>query len=194
MEITAQVPGSSEPKTETVGEGTSQFLFLPQTRIELRLVADQPLESAEVSNGGAPVAGWQRVDDRTYTLSWTMTESMALEFRLVGERGRLTSKPYFLAIGLLKDREPRVTIRSSGVGRRITPVARIPLAVRATDDFGVVSFGLELERTQVRDDKPEVTGDRLDLAKDLAPSPEGPPAGSTPAAAPPRRRRAPIST
>ena len=57
-----------------------------------------------------------------------MKESLALEFRLTGQRGALSSKPYFLAIGVLKDREPRVTIRSSGVGRRVTPVARIPLA------------------------------------------------------------------
>jgi hypothetical protein len=110
-----------------------------------------------------PLKGFERLDDRTYAMRWTMSEPLALEFRLVGRRGGLTSKPYFLTIGLLKDREPRLTIRSSGVGRRITPVARVPLAIRATDDFGIASLGLELERTQIRDEKPQVDAQRLDL-------------------------------
>ncbi len=61
-------------------------------------------------------------------------------------------------------------MRSSGVGRRITPVARIPLALRATDDFGVVSLALEWERTEIRDDKPQVTAKREELEKEAPPA------------------------
>jgi hypothetical protein len=143
---------------------------LPETQVELRLVADQPLESAQALDKGLPAEAWQRVDERTYTLRWTMKESLALEFRMVGRRGLLSSKPYFLAIGLLRDREPRFTARSSGVGRRITPVARIPLALRATDDFGVASLALEWERTEIRDDKPQVTLQREELEKESPPA------------------------
>jgi hypothetical protein len=126
-------------------------------------VADQPLTEAEALDKGLPLADWQRVDERTYTSSWTMNESLALEFRLTGRRGRLVSKPYFLAIGLLKDRQPRLTIRSSGVGRRVTPVARIPLSVRANDDFGLASLALDWELTSIRDDKPHVEAKQLKL-------------------------------
>ena len=35
-----------------------------------------------------------------------MKESLTLEVRLVGQRALLSSKPYFLSIGLLHDREP----------------------------------------------------------------------------------------
>jgi hypothetical protein len=133
--------------------------------LELRLVADRPLQSAEVFDKGLSVAGWQRVDEQTYTLAWTMKETLALEFRLIGERGSLASKPYYLTVGLLKDREPRVTIRSSGVGRRVTPVARIPLSLRANDDFGVAGLALDWERTAVRDEKPQVETKHEDLDK-----------------------------
>ncbi len=109
---------------------------------------------------------------RTYTLEWTMSEPLALEVRLSGLRGGLVSKPYFLAIGVLKDREPRVTIRASGVGRRVTPVARIPLFVRANDDFGLGSLALDWELTVLREDKPEVETQQLPLAEDLAPNAE----------------------
>lgn len=167
LEITARWPGSAEDRTEKVGEGNSQWLFLPKTQLELRLVANQPLESAEAFDKLLPVPGWEKIDDRTYVLRWTMQDSMALEFRLKGQRGGLASKPYFLTIGLLKDREPRVTIRSSGVGRRVTPVARIPLTLRANDDFGLASLALDLERTSLVEDKPkaEVKREDLDLGR-----------------------------
>lgn len=168
LEITAVRPGSSAAETVRVGEGTSQLLFLPQTQLKLLLVADQPLKSAEALDKGMPVSPWQRVDERTYTFSWTMKESLALEFRLLGRRGGLVSKPYFLAVGLLKDRQPRLTIRSSGVGRRVTPVARIPLSIRANDDFGLVSLALDWELTSIRDEKPHVEAKQLELEK-LAP-------------------------
>ncbi len=163
LEIISRRPGSKETQRQQVGEGSEQLLFLPQTELELRLTANQPLRSAQALDRAAPAPGWRRVDDRCYTLTWTMQDSLALEFRLVGERGGLTSKPTFLAIGLLKDREPRVTVRAAGVGRRITLVARIPLSLRVTDDFGVASLALDFERTEVRDDKPHVETKRQDL-------------------------------
>lgn len=172
LEITARWPGSTEARTEKVGEGNSQLLFLPKTQLELRLVANQPLESAEALDKLLPVSGWEKIDESTYLLRWTMQESMALEFRLKGQRGGLASKPYFLAIGLLKDREPRVTIRSSGVGRRVTPVARIPLTLRANDDFGLASLALDLERTSLVEDKPQVEVKREDLDLGTAGGPQ----------------------
>lgn len=163
LDLFVQSPGDPERRHESVGDGTSQYLYLQDSQLELKLVANQPLESAEVFDGGTPVSGWQRLDEQTYSLRWTMSKPLSLEFRLTGQRGALTSKPTFLTIGLLKDREPRVMLRSSGVGRRITSVARIPLTVRAADDFGVTSLGIDLERTQVRDDKPQVRVDQLPI-------------------------------
>lgn len=43
------------------------------------------------------------------------------------------------------DRPPVVLARAEGVGSMITPSARIPLKVRATDDHGVVELGLEYD-------------------------------------------------
>lgn len=163
LEITALTPGRSEPTTEKIGDGTTQLLYLPQTKLTLKLVASAPLVSAEAFDKGTRLANWQRVDQRTYTLEWTMQESLALEFRLIGERGGLASKPYFLAIGLLKDREPRVAIQAKGVGRRITPMARLPLAMRVNDDFGVATVALDWERTALVEEKASVDTKHIDL-------------------------------
>ncbi|REK08606.1 MAG: hypothetical protein DWQ37_19910 [Planctomycetota bacterium] len=171
LEISALRPGASQPETIRVGEGTSQLLFLPKTQLELTLVADAPLSAADALNTGQPASGWSRQDERTYQLAWTMSESMALEFRLRGQRGELLSKPYFLAIGLLKDREPRLTIRAAGVGRRVTPVARLPLFVRANDDFGLGNLALDWELASIREGKQHVETEQLPLA-DLTPPDE----------------------
>lgn len=189
LEITSRSPGAKQPHTQRVGDSSTQLLFLPETQLELRLVANQNVANAEALDKGSPLEGWQRVDERTYALRWTMKESLAIEFRLTGHASGLLSKPYFLAIGVLKDREPRVTIRSSGVGRRVTPVARIPLAMRATDDFGVASLALEWERTALRDDKPQVDTGRQALdepaeSEATEPAP-GEPKSSEPKAAEP---------
>ncbi len=62
-------------------------------------------------------------------------------------RPGLASKPAFFSIGLLKDREPRVTLRAVGVGARVTPVATIPLTVASTDDIGLAALRLKVDRT-----------------------------------------------
>ena len=94
-----------------------------------------------------------------------MKESQTLELRLVSAESGLASKPYFLTIGLLVDREPRLTLRSAGVGKRVTPHAHIPLAIHAADDFGLADLGLDVEKTDLAGEKPAITTKRVELEK-----------------------------
>src|SRR3569623_1028953 len=100
-----------------------------------------------------------------------MDQSQTFEIRLVGQQAGLESQPYFISIGLLVDRPPRLTLRSSGVGKRVTPQARIPLHLRAQDDFGLASAALELEQTIPRESKPETSTRKSPL--ELPPSEKG---------------------
>lgn len=150
LTIIAQAPGSSEPQRIRAGDAQAELLFLPTTKLELELVSSQPLISATaVSQGAAAAPPLERVDDRHYRTRWQMQDPVTLEFQLVGQRGGLSSKPHFLSVGVLQDRPPRVTVRSSGVGRRVTPSARIPLHLRALDDFGVAEVAVNLELTHL---------------------------------------------
>ena len=90
----------------------------------------------------------KRADERTFAAHWTLREATTLEIVLTSAQTALSSKPTFLSIGLLKDREPRVTLRAVGVGGHVTPVATIPLTVAATDDFGLAALRLRA-RTNV---------------------------------------------
>jgi len=157
LSITAHRPGAGESETVTHDGTDSQLLFLSDTELELKLTASAPLIGAELLAKPGTPPKLTRVDERHYTASWKMTEAQTLEIRLVGEQGGLASKPYFITIGLLTDRAPRVALRSSGVGRRVTPQARIPLSAHAADDLGLTKLDIDLEQTVPKEGKPEVT-------------------------------------
>ena len=159
--IRARRAGRDEIETRSAEGGDAQLLFLPDTDLTLELTSSAALSVAKLTakEGAAPAL--ERRDATHYAAHWTMKEAQTLEIGLVGQEGGLDSKPYFVSIGLLIDREPRVAIRSSGVGRRVTPQARIPLALHAADDFGIATLALELEQTFLKDEKPETKTDRV---------------------------------
>lgn len=168
LTVIARPPGQDKPQTHTADSADSQLLFLPDTELELRLTSSVPLDEARLlAKEGAPPK-LVRDDDTHYSAKWTMREAQTLQLSLVGKVGRLESKPYYLSIGLLIDRAPRVTVRSSGVGRRVTPQARIPLTIHAADDFGIASLSVELESAKLGEEKPETKEHKLPL--ELPPS------------------------
>lgn len=157
LTLTAWPPGKEKPEVHKAGAEEGQLLFLPTTRLRLEFESDQPLEVAKLMAHGVEPPSLTAIDDSHYRAEWTMKDPLTVEFQLVSVRGRLESKPSFLTIGLLHDRAPRVTIRATGVGRRVTAFARIPLMVRAVDDFGVAKLDVELEKVQAEGAKVTTT-------------------------------------
>jgi hypothetical protein len=155
LQLVSQAPGRSEQDTHTFASQESQLLFLPGTKLELLLTSDLPLESASLVSSVGEVPSFQRNDDTHYVARWEMSESQTFEIKLVDAQANLASKPYFISLNLLQDRVPRVTIRSTGVGRRITPLATIPISLKAIDDFGLTAAKIEMEQTVVKEEKPE---------------------------------------
>ena len=156
LSVVAQLPGSTEPTIYRAGALDVQLEFLPTTKIELRMESDQPLTHASLHGQGANIPKLERIDNQHYVARFEMQEQSTFEFQLVSELGKLVSKPYFLTLGLLNDRAPRLTIRSTGVGRRVTPSAKIPLTVRGMDDFGIAEMAVDLEQTALVELKPKV--------------------------------------
>lgn len=152
--LTARTPGKEEPDVVRTDDSERQLLFLTGTQLELDLRVSEHVVATRVSIAGkdTPLALTPH-DMNAFRLSWELKEPVTFEFQLVSETG-LESKPQFLTIGLLNDRPPRLTLRSSGVGRRITPVARIPLQCRIVDDYGLREVILEAEDTRIVDSKP----------------------------------------
>lgn len=165
LTLIARRPGSSTEERHQIGAADERLVFLPQTKLELLVVGNEPLKTVEFVAPDQLAQPLEAIDETTFHFAWTMEDARTFELRLVSSASGLTSKPYFLTIGLLIDREPRLTIRSSGVGKRVTPQARIPLTVHAVDDFGVGELGMEMERTESTSEKSKTANNRWELEK-----------------------------
>ncbi|MDG3008268.1 hypothetical protein [Paludisphaera mucosa] len=155
--VRVKEPGTVDPQFRDVDDSPSRLLFLPDSEVELSLEGTQDLSDAKLTVNPGPAPALKRTGPRTFATTWTLREAVTLEIVLTSSETGLTSKPSFISIGLLRDREPRVTLRSMGVGGRVTPVATIPLTLAATDDFGLAALRIQADRTLVTgdSDKPE---------------------------------------
>jgi hypothetical protein len=140
-------PGSADGAFRTIEDTRQHLIFLPDTELELTLVGTEPIARTRVDvHPGAPPS-LARLDPKSFAARWTLREATTLEIQLTSDGTGLASKPTFLSLGMLKDREPRVTLRAQGVGAHVTPVATIPLTLAATDDLGLAALRLQVERT-----------------------------------------------
>ncbi len=167
VQLRVKEPGSPGNAFRNVDDPRQHLLFLPDTEIQFTLVGSESLADAllKVQPGEAP--SLKRVDGHTFATQWTLREATTLEIVLTSEQTGLASKPVFLSIGLMKDREPRVTLRAVGVGTHVTAIATIPLTVAATDDRGLASLRLQADRTTVSDDKSEPKTERKTVSLSL---------------------------
>ncbi len=155
IRLRARDPGSPGHGFREVEDTRQHPVFLADTEVELTLVGNEPIAGTrlDVHPGTPPEIA--RVDPKTFVARWTLREATTLEIGITSETTGLSSKPTFLSLGLLKDREPRVTLRAQGVGAHVTPVATIPLTLAATDDLGLAALRLRAERTAHAEDKAE---------------------------------------
>jgi hypothetical protein len=158
IKLRVKEPGAADKGFRDVEDPRQHLLFFPDTELDLTLVGSEPLATTKLDVHPGTSPPLDRLDEKTFAAKWPLKDATTLEVTLTSSKTGLASKPAFLSIGLLKDREPRVTLRAVGVGARVTPVATIPLTVASTDDIGLAALRLKVDRTSSAgtDDKPEV--------------------------------------
>ncbi|MGC8642495.1 MAG: hypothetical protein ACP5XB_21775 [Isosphaeraceae bacterium] len=166
LKLRVREPGAAEGGFRAVEDSGQSLIFLPDTEVELTLVGSEPIARTRLDVHPGAASALDRVDPRTFKTQWTLREATTLEIQLTSDGTGLDSKPRFLSIGLLKDREPRVMLRAQGVGGHVTPVATIPLTLAATDDLGLAALRLQVERISHAEGKAEPT-----LSKQTVPLP-----------------------
>ena len=150
-------PGTAADGFRTVEDPLQHLLFLPDTEVELTLVGTEPLADAElkIHPGSAPALQAARRPDVRRPVDAPRGDH-ARDPADLGRAPAWPRSPAFLSIGLLRDREPRLTLRAVGVGGHVTPVATIPLTIAATDDFGLAALRLQVDRTMTVEEKDKV--------------------------------------
>ena len=146
-------PGTAADGWRTLDGPLQHLLFLPDTEVELTLAGNEKLAEIQIKIHPGSPPELKRLDERTFTTRWTLREATTLEIVLESANTGLSSRPSFLSLGLLRDREPRLALRAVGVSSRVTPVATIPLTIGATDDIGLAALRLQFDRTLVVEEK-----------------------------------------
>jgi hypothetical protein len=140
-------------------------MSLPQgSRITVRAVANKELRRVRVDavaddNAVFPPRFIEETDlspDRrefTYTLE-SLDKDVALLFTLFDADGIKNREPVRLDLASVADQAPQVAAQPEGIGMAVTPQARVAVAGRITDDYGVGEAWFEHAADQ---DKSEIT-------------------------------------
>jgi hypothetical protein len=142
--LVSQHPTEPAPTNHNFAGQDADLSFLPKTHLELTFTSNVPVAAVNLkSNVPHPAQpDVKQLDPRKFSLTWTQESPVQLQIELVGSAAGLTSLPTPIAVGLKSDLPPRVSLTFSGVRSRVTPMARIPLAIQARDDYGLAKLDL----------------------------------------------------
>ena len=132
-------PRQAEATTFRIAAGEPMAEYLAESEVAVTVVSNVPATLAVEPSGRVSL---DRIDDRTTIVSYRHDEPTTLQLALTGTESKLRSLPSAVTIGLKLDRPPRVSLRHAKVRLRVTPQARIPLTVEASDDAGLASLTL----------------------------------------------------
>lgn len=128
-------------------EGDVGEIAVPEgTRILLEGIATKTLEEAGLQAEGGTIPLLVSPDERRHFSGSFVPQSGGLvTIHLADEEGVPPDRWMRFLVAPTRDRIPTVAARSAGIGSMIAPEARIPLAIRASDDFGLTAVGVEYE-------------------------------------------------
>ncbi|SMP40511.1 hypothetical protein SAMN06265222_101458 [Neorhodopirellula lusitana] len=84
-------------------------------------------------------------DALSFTLSLNdLREATSVRIVPRDQTGISAQAAYRYFIGVVRDQVPETSMRLSGIGSSITPIAKLPIEATATDDYGVESMQVEM--------------------------------------------------
>jgi hypothetical protein len=120
------------------------------TRLEFAAVASKPLESAQLRTAEEAIAmEIESGDRRRFAGQLEPVADGTLEVFFRDRDGVIPDERTTVHIALVADRAPVAKLASRGVGALVSPAARIPLVVEASDDYRIVELALEHETVAV---------------------------------------------
>ena len=146
-ELLATPPGYLGAATSVVAVGSVESVS-EGTLVSLRATVSRPLTTAAARlaplDGPKSALGVTHEAERVETASTAFYADGRLELELTDELGLSLAEPFSALIEVRKDERPTVELALSGVGRRVTPEARVPLRVRVVDDHAIANARLLL--------------------------------------------------
>lgn len=146
------------------------------TRLAIEARSSKPLARASLLMASGPVAFQVDANDAQLLrgeVSPNETESVVFDYTDV--EGVRPESPSRIRLRVVPDREPELKLRVSGIGTMVSPQARIPYHVQATDDYRIDGIQLRHSHRSVTADEEAADGNvetAPEGALDLAITPE----------------------
>ncbi len=149
-------PAYTRQPPREIGPSDGAVEAVVGTRLELRATSTRPLRYATLqapvskskgtpkSQPSTPFLSEARVDAGTNVSAQVVVEeSGRVQIAIEDMEGLRANPALGFSLDSQPDRPPLTRLKVSGIGDKITPVATLPLAVEASDDFGVTTLSLE---------------------------------------------------
>ncbi|KPK57876.1 MAG: hypothetical protein AMK73_09685, partial [Planctomycetes bacterium SM23_32] len=114
--------------------------------VTIELEATKALASARCRVGDSLLGSDPLRGGRSASFSFEVAGDVRCEVTLTDTFGVGSAGPLSAQVRAVEDTPPTVKLAASGVGELLVPDARVPLAVEATDDYGVEALWLEQTR------------------------------------------------
>lgn len=139
------------PKTRLVGD--APIRTYEGTEVTLTLTSNRPLDTGELSVDGDEIAMAPRSEANTVSGSFILSRAGNLTASVIDVDGRHSADSIALALEILPDEAPNVTVASPGRHSLATPTVKIPIVIEASDDLGVARIELLRNHNQSNDDR-----------------------------------------
>lgn len=146
LELVHTHPSDGVARTLNFDGADGGLALLDLNQVELTITTNVPISDVRYAQGSDQPASIELVDETHAVLKWKHVEDVRFRLELVGKEAGLVSQPVPIAVRVKRDRVPRVTVRSEGVGQRITANALVPLTLDGRDDLGLTRMTLVLSR------------------------------------------------
>ena len=112
------------------------------TRVRVRIHADKPLSSAELSLGEGRKVAAAAAGEHTVEAQLVLAKDDSYRVQLADADGLRSAGDTEYFIRLMDDRPPEVRILRPSADQSITPLEEVAIEARADDDHGIASFDL----------------------------------------------------
>jgi hypothetical protein len=150
IRITRHFPEYIGAPAETTDKIEGDVAIPVGTRLEIEVQCSKALERAALLTAAGPIAFEIDAQDPHVVrgeLLPTETESVIFDFTDV--EGVRPESPDQIHVRLVPDRKPEVKLRVSGIGTMVSPQARIPFRITASDDYRVDAIRLGHRRVSI---------------------------------------------
>ncbi len=145
--LTLHYPAYMHRAAQKISAPDGSFAAPQGTRVEVRAVANNPLQQAEVRINGRLQPGWA-VHGSEAAGTFLVTRDASYTVSLKDDNGFTNPQPPVSTIHAEIDQPPAVQIDHPARDMELTPDGSLPLVAHATDDYGVVRMDLNFTRTR----------------------------------------------